>query len=182
MADTIETLLDEQRSFPPSSEFAAQANVKDPGLYAQAAKDPVTYWEGWAKELDWIEPWHTVCEFEAPNAKWFIGGKLNACANCVDRHADGGRRDKRAIVWEGEPGDVRTITYGELKDEVSRIANALKELGVRRGDRVCIYMPMVPELPMTMLAMCTTRRRARWCSAGSPPTRFRSARTTRARA
>jgi acetyl-CoA synthetase len=152
MAETIETLLQEGRHFAPSTEFAAQANVNDPCVYAEAAKDPYGFWARWAGDLDWIEPWHTVCEFEPPFAKWFLGGKLNACFNCVDRHAEGPRRDKRAIVWEGEPGDTRTLTYGELKDEVSRLANALKELGVRKGDRVCIYMPMVPELPMAMLA------------------------------
>jgi acetyl-CoA synthetase len=150
--ETIETLLHESRTFPPSSDFTAASNAGDPGVYAQAERDPEGWWESWARQLDWFAPWHTVCEFKAPNAKWFLGGKTNACHNCVDRHADGERRDKRAIVWEGEPGDTRTITYGELKDEVSRVANALKALGVQRGDRVCIYMPMVPELAMTMLA------------------------------
>ncbi|MEZ0324288.1 MAG: acetate--CoA ligase [Fimbriimonas sp.] len=150
--ETIETLLHESRTFPPSEAFVAEANAGDPGIYSIAAKAPMAWWEAWAQKLSWVEPFHTVCEFEAPDAKWFLGGKLNACYNCVDRHALGDRKNKRAIVWEGEPGDVRTITYAELKDEVSRVANGLKELGVRKGDRVCIYMPMVPELAMTMLA------------------------------
>ena len=150
--ETIETLLHETRTFAPSEEFVQHANAPDASIYEIAAKNPEGWWKAWAEKLDWIEPFHTVCEFEAPNAKWFLGGKLNACYNCVDRHANGNRRNKRAIVWEGEPGDTRTITYSELKDEVSRISNALKELGVGKGDRVCIYMPMVPELAMTMLA------------------------------
>lgn len=152
MSETIQTLLTEDRQFAPSASFAAQANASDAALYDQAAADPQAWWESWAKQLDWFEPWHTVCEFTPPVAQWFVGGKINACYNCVDRHADGARKNKPAIVWEGEPGDSRTITYGELKDEVSRLANALKELGVERGDRVCIYMPMVPELAMAMLA------------------------------
>lgn len=149
---TIDTLLDETRVFPPSPAFAAQANIADPQIYASAMADPDGFWARWAGELDWIEPWHTVCEFTPPDAKWFLGGKLNACANCVDRHARGARADKVALLWEGEPGDVRSITYRELLGEVSRTANALKELGIRKGDRVCLYMPMVPELPIAMLA------------------------------
>ncbi len=150
--ETIETLLQEARSFPPSPAFAAQANVGDPAIYDEAAKDPIAWWEGWAKQLDWFEPWHTACEFKAPNAKWFLGGKLNATYNCVDRHAAGARKNKTAIIWEGEPGDVRTYTFAELKDEVSRAANALKSLGIGKGDVVCVYMPMVPELAIVMLA------------------------------
>lgn len=152
MSETIDTLLQEDRVFPPSPEFAAQANVSDVGIYEQAYHDPKAWWESWAEKLDWFEKWHTVCEFKAPNAKWFLGGKLNAAYNCVDRHALGHRANKPAIIFEGEPGDSRTLTFAEMKDEVSRIANALKALGVNKGDRVCIYMPMVPELPMTMLA------------------------------
>ncbi|MBC8063698.1 MAG: acetate--CoA ligase [Chlorobia bacterium] len=152
MSETIETLLDESRLFPPSDEFRAQANLNDPEIYARAAADPVAFWEEQAKDLDWFEPWHTALEWHRPFAKWFVGGKLNACYNCVDRHAAGPRADKIAILWEGEPGEVRKITYRELKDEVCRIANALTSLGVKKGDRVCIYLPMVPELAMTMLA------------------------------
>lgn len=154
MSESIESLLNEERLFAPSAEFVAQANANDPEIYDEAYHDPIKWWGNWANTLDWIEPWHTACEFQAPNAKWFLGGKLNVAYNCVDRHALGTRKDKPAIIFEGEPGDSRTLTFSEMKDEVSRIANALKALGVQKGDRVCIYMPMVPELPMTMLA-CT---------------------------
>ncbi len=149
---TLDTLLQENRQFLPSAEFAAQANFNDPAIYAQALENPVEYWSEWARTLDWIEPWHTAHEWNCPDAKWFLGGKINACYNCVDRHALGDRAHKTAILWEGEPGDVRILTYSELKNEVSRVANALKALGVQKGDRVCIYMPMVPELAMAMLA------------------------------
>jgi acetyl-CoA synthetase len=152
MSKTIDTLLDESRSFPPTPEFAAAANISDPGVYARAAADPYRFWEEWAEKLDWFEPWHTVCDFEPPFAKWFLGGKINACYNCVDRHAFGSRANKVALLFEGEPGEVRKITYRELLAEVCKTANALKELGVGKGDRVCIYMPMVPELAITMLA------------------------------
>ncbi len=150
--ETIETLLHEHRRFAPSPEFVAQANLSDPTIYATADADLLGYWEGWAKKLRWLTPWTSVLEWELPNAKWFVGGKLNACDNCVDRHVDAGLGDRRAIVWEGEPGDSRVLTYSEVRDEVSRIANALRHLGVQRGDRVCIYLPMVPELALTMLA------------------------------
>jgi acetyl-CoA synthetase len=149
---TIQTLLQEDRAFEPSLSFIAQANMADPAIYDEAAKDPVAFWERWARELDWFEPWTQALEWRLPDAKWFLGGKLNACYNCVDRHAAGARADKIAIIGEGEPGDVRSWTYRQLKDEVSKIANGLRELGVRKGDRVCIYMPMIPELVMTMLA------------------------------
>ena len=152
MSETIKSLLLETRTFDPSTEFIAQANAADPAIYEQANTDPEAWWESWAEKLDWFEKWNTVCEFEAPYAKWFIGGRLNAAYNCVDRHALGERANKKAIVWEGEPGDVREITFAQLKDEVSRLANALKSLGVAKGDRVSIYMPMVPELAMAMLA------------------------------
>lgn len=152
MSETLETLLDESRLFTPSDEFRAQANVNDPAIYAEALADPVAFWEKQAQELSWFEPWQTALEWNRPYAKWFVGGKINACYNCVDRHAEGSRADKVAILWEGEPGEVRKITYREMKDEVSRIANGLKSLGVQKGDRVCIYLPMVPELAMTMLA------------------------------
>ena len=140
--------MSSEHTFAPPPAFAAQANAGDLDVYALAAADPEGWWASWADRLDWIEPYGTICEFEAPNARWFIGGKLNACINCVDRHDPA----KRAIVFEGEPGDVRTITYGELKDEVSRLANALKSLGIGKGDRVLVYLPMIPELAMTMLA------------------------------
>jgi acetyl-CoA synthetase len=152
LSDTIDSLLAENRSFAPTAKFAAHANVNDSHVYERAAKDPLGFWSGWAGSLDWFEKWNTVLEWNPPYAKWFLGGKLNACHNCVDRHSRGSRQNKRAIIWEGEPGDVRTLTYRELETEVARIANALKALGVSKGDRVCIYMPMIPELAMTMLA------------------------------
>jgi acetyl-CoA synthetase len=151
MSETIQTLLTEDRVFPPSEAFRAQANMADPTFYDMAAQDPVTFWEWWAKELDWFEPWQTVLDWKPPFAKWFVGGKLNACHNCVDRHL-ANRGEKTAILWEGEPGDVRKLSYRELHREVCKVANALKGLGIRKGDRVCVYMPMVPELAITMLA------------------------------
>jgi len=151
MSETIQTLLSEDRRFAPTPEFAAIANANDPSLYELAESDYQAWWQSWADKLDWFQSYHTVCEFEAPNAKWFIGGKLNAAYNCVDRYA-AQTPEKAAIVFEGEPGDTRTITYAELKDEVSKFGNALKQLGVEKGDRVCIYMPMVPELAIAMLA------------------------------
>jgi acetyl-CoA synthetase len=144
--------LAESRSFSPSAEFAAHANFKDRSIYSEASKDVIKYWEGWAEKLDWFEPWHTTLEWNLPDAKWFLGGKLNACFNCVDRHAASERANKTAILWEGEPGDVRTYTFAQVKDEVCKVANALKQLGVSKGDIVCVYMPMVPELAFTMLA------------------------------
>jgi acetyl-CoA synthetase len=151
MHETIKTLLSESRTFAPSPEFSAQANASDPAIYAEAEADYLAWWETWAKRLDWFEPYHTVCEFEAPFAKWFLGGKLNAAYNCVDRHAEA-TPDRRAVVFEGEPGDSRTLTFAQLRDEVAKCANAYKALGVEKGDRVCIYMPMVPELAIAMLA------------------------------
>ncbi|HKG26166.1 MAG TPA: AMP-binding protein, partial [Thermomicrobiales bacterium] len=148
----IETLLLEQRRFPPPPEFAAQANVNDPAIYDQAASDPQAYWAGEAAKLDWYRPWDTVLEWDPPFAKWFNGGQLNVSVNCLDRHVNAGAGDKVAYYWEGEPGDRKVITYYDLYVEVNRAANALRELGVRRGDRVAIYMPMIPELPVAMLA------------------------------
>jgi acetyl-CoA synthetase len=152
LSDTIAALLAENRKFAPPQTFAEKAFFNDPSIYERAAADPVTYWEDWARKLDWYEPWTKALEWNPPFAKWFLGGKLNACHNCVDRHVAAGAGASTAIVWEGEPGDVRTITYEELLRDVSRLANALKALGVQKGDRVCIYMPMVPALAMTMPA------------------------------
>ncbi|OLC97220.1 MAG: acetate--CoA ligase [Gemmatimonadetes bacterium 13_1_40CM_2_70_7] len=150
--DRIETLLDEQRSFPPPEGFRKQAHVSDPKVYEQAKKDREGYWADWARQLDWIKPWHKVLEWKPPHAKWFLGGKLNASANCLDRHVKAGRGHKVALIWEGEPGEVRRITYRELLGEVTRFANVLKGLDVKRGDRVAIYLPMVPEVAVAMLA------------------------------
>ncbi|GBC91770.1 Acetyl-coenzyme A synthetase [bacterium HR15] len=149
---TIEALLQEQRVFPPSEEFVRQANVSDPSIYEEASRDYEAFWAKCAEILDWYERWHTVLEWNPPYAKWFIGGKLNACYNCVDRHVKTWRRNKAALIWEGEPGEERVLTYGDLHREVQKFANVLKSLGVRKGDRVCIYMPMVPEVVIAMLA------------------------------
>ncbi len=151
-ASAIDALLQEDRRFEPSAAFRAAAHVNDPGVYERAAKDPEAFWAGFAKELDWITPWETVLEWTPPYAKWFLGGTLNASVNCVDRHARGARRNKAALIWEGEPGDRRTLTYFDLYRQVSQFANVLKSLGVGRGDRVALYMPLVPELAIAMLA------------------------------
>jgi len=151
-SSAIDALLDEQRQFPPSAAFSAAAHINDPGIYERAASDPEAFWAGFAAELEWMTPWHTVLEWTPPYAKWFVGGKLNASVNCVDRHIHGPRRNKAAIIWEGEPGDRRTLTYFTLFRQVSQFANVLKARGVVKGDRVAIYMPLVPELAIAMLA------------------------------
>jgi acetyl-CoA synthetase len=149
---SLDALLDERRKFAPSREFKQHANWNDPEIYDRAAKDPEGFWAEQAKNLDWFTPWQQVLEWNVPWAKWFVGGKLNVTYNCVDRHAHSARRNKAAIVWEGEPGDTRVLTFGMLEREVNRFANALKSLGVAKGDRVAIYMGMVPELAIAMLA------------------------------
>jgi len=148
----IENLLTEDRTFPPAPAFVAQANATA-DLYLRAAADPEAFWADLARErIDWMEPFHTTLEWDLPFAKWFVGGKLNITDNCVDRHVRNGLGDKVAYHWIGEPGDTRTITFADLQREVSKAANALLELGVTTGDRVAIYMPMIPELPIAMLA------------------------------
>ncbi len=150
---TIENYYTENRVFPPPPEFQAQALVSDNSLYEEAAADRLAFWARQARELiTWYRDFDTVLEWELPYAKWFVGGKLNVSYNCLDRHVEAGRGEKVAYHWEGEPGDTRTITYAELLSEVCRFANSLKSLGVNRGDRVAIYMPMIPELPVAMLA------------------------------
>ncbi|HLI37247.1 MAG TPA: acetate--CoA ligase [Streptosporangiaceae bacterium] len=150
--ETLSNLLHETRRFDPPPELAAAANVTAEA-YAEAAADPLAFWERQARRLDWDTPWDQVLDWSRPPfAKWFTGGKLNAAVNCVDRHVAAGRGGKVAFYWEGEPGDTRVVTYAELKDEVCRAANALTELGVRKGDRVAIYMPMIPETVVAMLA------------------------------
>jgi len=152
-SEAIESLLVEGRTFAPSAEFVAGALVRDRSEYAAAEADPEAFWARQAEELvTWYEPWHTVCEWDPPFAKWFLGGSLNVSYNCLDRHVEAGAGDKVAYRWEGEPGDARVITYAQLLDDVSRLANALKALGVEKGDRVNIYLGMVPELPMALLA------------------------------
>jgi len=148
---TIEALLLEGRRFPPSEEFRGAATVADPGVYAEAERDPEGFWARAAGELHWFRPWSKVLEWRPPHAEWFVGGRTNLAYNCLDRHLPT-RRTKAAILWEGEPGDRRTLTYEELHREVGRCANALRALGVQRGDRVALYLPMIPELPIAMLA------------------------------
>jgi acetyl-CoA synthetase len=148
----IAALLEESRVFPPSPEFTAQANVSSPEIYERAERDPEAFWAGMAGELSWFKKWDKVLEWEAPFAKWFVGGKLNAAYNCLDRHLGTPVEDKVAFYWEGEPGDARAITYKELHAEVSRFANVLKGLGVGKGDRVTLYLPLIPELAIACLA------------------------------
>jgi acetyl-CoA synthetase len=149
---SLDALLDERRKFPPSKEFQQRATWNDPAIYDRAAKDPEGFWAAEAKHLDWFAPWQKVLDWNVPWAKWFVSAKLNVTYNCVDRHAHSARRNKAAILWEGEPGDSRVLTFGMLEREVNRFANALKSLGVVKGDRVAIYMGMVPELAIAMLA------------------------------
>ena len=148
----IEALLDEERIFPAPERFKQSAQFIDPSIYAKANQDFQAFWAEAAQDLHWIQPWETVLEWNAPFAKWFVGGKLNVSYNCVDRHAKTWRRNKAAIIWEGETGEERVLTYGDLYREVNKFANVLKKLGVQKGDRVTIYMPMVPELPIALLA------------------------------
>jgi acetyl-CoA synthetase len=148
----IDALLKEDRSFPPPKNWQATANIADPDIYRKAAADPEGFWAGFARELEWIRPWDEVLRWNSPHAEWFVGGKLNASANCLDRHVRSARRNKAAIIWEGEPGDRRTLTYWDLYRQVSAFANVLKSLGVKRGDRVALYLPMIPELAIAMLA------------------------------
>jgi acetyl-CoA synthetase len=154
MSEEIDALLQENRKFPPSEEFRRAAVVSDAALYAKAARDPDAFWAEQAGQLAWIKPWKTVCEWKPPHSKWFTGGKLNVSQNCVDRHIGSARRNKAAIVWEGEPGDRRTLTYWDLYVEVRKCANMLAALGVKKGDRVAIYLPLIPEAAIAMLA-CT---------------------------
>ncbi len=151
MSDQLDTLLSEQRSFPPDQAFQDQANAQ-PEIYDRAARDREAFWAEEARALDWITPWTTVLEWKRPHAKWFVGGTLNVSANCLDRHLAGPRRNKAALIWEGEPGDRRVLTYRDLWREVNRAASGLKKLGVKKGDRVAIYLPMIPEAAIAMLA------------------------------
>jgi len=149
--DLLSNLLSEDRSFPPSPEFVAQANAK-PAIFKQASKDRLNFWEEEAGRLHWDTQWNQVLDWQLPFAKWFVGGKLNASYNCLDRHVLEGRGDRVAFYFEGEPGDTRTITYAQMLQEVKKTANALIELGIQTGDRVAIYMPMIPEAAIAMLA------------------------------
>jgi acetyl-CoA synthetase len=150
---TIEALLAEGRTFPPPPEFKKTARIVDAEIYDEAERDFEGFWARQAADLlDWNEEWHTILEWDLPFAKWFVGGTLNVSFNCLDRHVAAGHGDQVAYHWEGEPGDTRAITYAQLLEEVQRTANALRSLGIRKGDRVNIYLGMVPELPIAMLA------------------------------
>src|ERR1700740_907762 len=152
----LDSILREHRVFPPSEEFSSKAHIKSleeyEALYKQSIEDPETFWAGVAKELHWFKPWDKVLDWNLPWAKWFVGGKTNLCYNCIDRHVNNGKRDKTAILWEGEPGEVRKLSYGELLGEVQKFANVLKSRGIKKGDRVAIYMGMTPELAIALLA------------------------------
>ncbi|CCQ53729.1 Acetyl-coenzyme A synthetase [Crocosphaera watsonii WH 0005] len=157
--NTVESILHEDRVFPPAADFSNNAHIKSlqdyEQLYEKAKSDPETFWAELAEqELHWFQKWDQVLDWKPPFAKWFVNGKINMSYNCLDRHLTTWRRNKAAIIWEGEPGDSRTLTYGELHREVCQFANVLKDMGVEKGDRVGIYMPMVPEAAIAMLA-CT---------------------------
>ncbi|MDY6936612.1 MAG: acetate--CoA ligase [Cyanobacteriota bacterium] len=154
---TIESILQEKRTFSPPSDFARDARIKSmeeyQQIYDRAAADPIAFWAELAeKELHWFEKWETVLDWQPPVAKWFVGGKINISYNCLDRHLTTWRKNKAALIWEGEPGDSRTLTYAQLHREVCQMANVLKQLGVQKGDRVGLYMPMIPEAAIAMLA------------------------------
>ncbi len=152
----ITSTLDEQRSFPPPAEFSAKAQIKSLAeyekLYKESVEQPEKFWARAADELHWFKKWDKVLEWKAPWAKWFVGGQINLSYNCLDRHVQTARKNKAALIWESEPGEVRTYTYQQLWKEVQKFANVLKNLGIRKGDRVAIYMGMTPELPIAMLA------------------------------
>ncbi len=154
--NAIESVLNESRVFPPPAEFAANAHIKSfeeyEKIYAEAAENPEKFWAGAAESLHWFKKWDTILEWNEPHAKWFVGGTLNVSYNCLDRHLKTHRKNKAAIIWEGETGETRTITYQQLHTEVCKFANVLKKLGIETGDRVALYMPLVPELAMAMLA------------------------------
>lgn len=148
----LDTLLSEQRVFEPPESFKKQANFNDPSVYERAERDPEGYWREQAEHITWFRPYDKVLEWNPPHAAWFVGGKLNAAYNAVDRHRETHRKNKAAILWEGEPGDTKVFTYDMLGREVDKAAHMLRNLGVKRGDRVTIYLPMIPELPISLLA------------------------------
>jgi acetyl-CoA synthetase len=154
MTTEIDALLTENRKFAPSSAFRSAAHVSDDGLRQRAEKDPEGFWAEQASQLEWFRKWNKVLDWKPPHARWFVGGKINVSVNCIDRHIGTWRRNKAAFIWEGEPGDKRTLTYWDLYVEVQKFANVLRKLDVKRGDRVAIYMPLIPEVAIAMLA-CT---------------------------
>ena len=151
-ASEFDDLLRENRTFTPPSRFRASAIVQNDAIYAEADRDPEAFWARFADELEWSRKWDRVLDWQPPHAKWFVGGQLNVTVNCLDRHVRGARRNKAALIWEGEPGDRRTLTYFDLYRQVSSFANVLKSLGIKKGDRVAIYLPLIPELAISMLA------------------------------
>jgi acetyl-CoA synthetase len=151
-AEPIQALLKEGRKFPPSKDFVKKAQVRSAAIFKDASRDSVKFWEKQAKQLRWTKPWKKALEWKLPYAKWFVGGKLNVSDNCLDRHVEGPRRNKAAFIWEGEPGDSRVMTYWDLYRDVNRLASALRKHGIKKGDAVTIYMGMIPELPVAMLA------------------------------
>jgi acetyl-CoA synthetase len=152
----IESTLQETRVFPPPAEFAANAHIKSfeeyEEIYNRAAEDPEAFWASIAENLHWFKKWDTILKWKEPHAEWFVGGKINAAYNCLDRHLETHRKNKAAIIWEGEPGETRTLTYQQLHRQVSKFANVMKKSGVKTGDRVALYMPLIPELAIAMLA------------------------------
>ena len=152
----IESLQQEERVFPPPPAFAEQAHIKSMAelqrLSAEADSDPEAFWARMAEELHWFKKWDRVLQWDPPHAQWFLGGELNISYNCLDRHLSSWRRNKAALIWEGEPGEQRTLTYQQLHAEVCKFANVLKRAGVEKGDRVALYMPLIPELAIAMLA------------------------------
>ena len=141
---TISDLLVEERRFEVPEEFRKNANIKDKDIYEKAAADPEKFWAGFAEELHWFKKWKKVLDWKPPHARWFVEGKLNVSYNCLDRHITSWRRNKAAIIWEGEPGDQRTLTYWDLYREVNKFGNVLRKLRVKKGDRIAIYLPMIP--------------------------------------
>jgi acetyl-CoA synthetase len=153
MADReIDALLNESRVFPVPPSWRERARIADPDIYRRASENPEAFWASFASELEWIQPWTRILDWQPPHAKWFVGGRLNVSANCLDRHVRTPHRNKAAFVWEGEPGDRRTLTYFDLHRQVCQFANVLKSLGVKKGDRVALYLPLIPELAIAMLA------------------------------
>src|SRR5262245_60418582 len=156
MADSkhaeFDDLLREDRTFVPPEAFRAGAHVHDERIYEDADRDPEGFWARFARELEWLRPWDRVLDWQPPHAKWFVGGRINISVNCLDRHVRGARRNKAALVWEGEPGDKRTLTYWDLYRQVCTFSNVLKSLGIKKGDRVALYLPLIPELAIAMLA------------------------------
>ena len=152
----IESVLHEERLFPPPESFSEHAHIKSMAelekLRAEAAADPESFWARMAEELHWFKKWDTVLKWDPPHAEWFGGGKINISYNCLDRHLTTWRRNKAALIWEGEPGETRTFTYQQLHTEVCKFANVLKHANIQRGDRVALYMPLIPEFAIAMLA------------------------------